>query len=1657
MKNNTFFCHSRYTTSKMKIDNILNKEKSPDKAEKASSDVESCRKPAQYDVIDKMPSVSGSFSELSESQSTQMLKNLLMDIDGGGGGGANLTTSKSSSMIVQSNAEGANNNLNNNNLNRITKNNGSFVVNVQRNNGNVKRNVNKQQLFLCSECNQHFQKGHLFSHIKSVHNKFTCLFCYGFFLEAKSLENHLMKKHKVQNNSFFDEKSLKQYLIPDLSLSNGHTKSIKIVCCKCGSIFDINERYDEHTCIDKTDKIPHIISDSYNENINAAVKEAHSNNIAVTTNKQQPNDVIIQQQQQPQQQQPSSQINENSEHLTTKLVPKITLKIPPRAYQNMMSDDDDSDDEFSSSEESAEEKSNESSLSENEEEAEEVEKKAEISMPSLKLKIKNLASNNPESVLENLPELMESSQHQTKVLDDFDEDDENEEKDADITEQPMDIDSPCKQQEQQKQQQNENEDEIQQHEDDKIQEEFKQIEEISSKIFIDGIALTPAGDDVIKIKIKLDEGLDQISLMKMMKICLRSSFPYCLYCNHARKIVVNGKALAMHFITSHRFHATIDSKTEDEEEQQLHPERIVKKIEQSIGEVESSFFNLDTYDNTNEEMNEGHVTISHDKLYECFQCRFQTSIHKELYLHNRKMHQKLLISCLMCRTPFYSYSELLCHICPGIPHKQTYNDYKFYCCLCNLDDIPSAFRLMIHLRKKHFACDVCLEKCSDQGKLSSHVWKHKLYHLCYRCHIHYRSKADIMKHLFWKHGTEGIECRKCLQKKWPHVYHFCTPPSEFKCNQCELTFTRAIALKIHMRIHDIDGAKYECTELGCEKKFIAKKLLIRHLERHKLEKMADEDAEIITNKSVIIIPEEIPEGCSSRTIPIVFNRLAKKVPKLKLKQIAEASNAAKTTAKEDQQQQSVQDEEKEKKNENENDQKKIMELPGSKLNLSESSDSNSDSDSDSNDDENDKKNSIESLAARLEAGLEDENDEQQSADVKQLKKSSSLTDSEDEICETDEEVKKENVESTKIDESKQDDDEKRIEEFIANKKLHVCQSDHDYATLNFEGDLKNIDEYSNNNNKKSSKDKSIKKPNDPFAEFSSSSSSGGSSDSSSNSSSSSSGSSSGTSTDTMSSSEASTPNNTTNKKIRNKKFTKKRQKKEKKTEPQQPQPEPKDPDDIIYESDLVTNESDTDEDFYDEHPLKLDSNLEEKRKLLSKGDLNDGILENSRPSTPSLPPEEKTERKLKKKKKKEAKRLLIESRKAEKYEKYSHVPQMKTQEANEIRHILQKSQQQPILSIHKSTIDYISVSQVPSIASSATSSRMNSDSENPPNVKRSQRKRVPNKFYGYTDGDESLALLANPNDPFRPIPPPQFTWRKEDLPEKTKSPSQLKVAPLKLNLSNDQLQQQLHSFAVEHKQKQPTMTPQDNFVYNETLSPFPRTNLSAKIIANQHQNVVDATNTASSDDNNSLQISEPKRSKKKARNQASSMYAFHTLETPPVVVNNPPLKFKLSLNSTPNNNITTKVKRKNSTPKNPPAKRRKVEKPKTPSGPKTFMPGSSASFQSMSRFHNGNNSFSSSPQDNLTKKARLEEAIQNTQLYFQRFNYAQVSTDIATKTDDGRVYCYCRRAYDDLQGMIGCDGSNCQIEWFHFECVGILVPPKGNWFCPECQKEQQQQ
>lgn len=65
-------------------------------------------------------------------------------------------------------------------------------------------------------------------------------------------------------------------------------------------------------------------------------------------------------------------------------------------------------------------------------------------------------------------------------------------------------------------------------------------------------------------------------------------------------------------------------------------------------------------------------------------------------------------------------------------------------------------------------------------------------------------------------------------------------------------------------------------------------------------------------------------------------------------------------------------------------------------------------------------------------------------------------------------------------------------------------------------------------------------------------------------------------------------------------------------------------------------------------------------------------------------------------------------------------------------------------------------------------------------------------------------------------------------------------------------------------------------------------------------------------------------------------------------------------------------------------------------------------------------------------------------------------SDSSEDASEELTYCYCNGPSSGT--MIGCDGPECEEEWFHLECAGLDdVPPEGeDWFCRNCEPEKEQ-
>ncbi|XP_047527497.1 uncharacterized protein LOC125064477 [Vanessa atalanta] len=1011
-------------------------------------------------------------------------------------------------------------------------------------------------------------------------------------------------------------------------------------------------------------------------------------------------------------------------------------------------------------------------------------------------------------------------------------------------------------------------------------------------------------DDIPITELTLDRPIDKYPLKDLLKVFLASTVLNCTYCNHVRKIAVNCEQLALHMVAQHRFSATVDSITAEE----LMPETIKAKVKAGAEELFSIYINLDSYDSIDK-----CETVQHNQMFECFQCYFKTSVHKDLYLHNRKMHQKTILLCVMCKNNFYSYSELLCHLCPGTYDSEY--EIKFRCCFCNVDNISSSFRLMVHLRKIHHTCDVCLEFCQSQARLSNHVWKHKLHHLCYRCGIAYRNKPDITNHLFWKHGTESVLCKKCLQKKWPHVYHFCTPPAVFVCDECTLQFSRAVCLKVHKRFHS-EEFPHLCTEEGCTEKFVSRKLLNKHLDGHRkkiiTEDLTEEKPPVLNEPSTDNVKEPIP------VIDLVDEKIKEEAGTAENKTDNETEQTPKKSKK--------------KKVKDKDALLLDVNLPALNLSESDSSDESDSGVSQPKDETSQDKPKDEAPEEEPESIIKLESN---AADVEMPPK----VETKSELIEEDKPSEQQVLDiwdNFKKYQAKVEKQKEKTPPLVPIRK-HVCESDHDYCLiptdLNGEDDIFNSD-----------KKKNKKSPKKRHGDLSSSSSSSSDSDSSCScgsncSCSSSSGSSSSSSSDSDSSDDSG------NEKKKNKQQKKSLQNRRisngsnvdvmgmsetpvlipEKTEPP------------IAESDLETEESETDEEFYDKNPQRIANKMyNEKRNqlmLLASVAPSDGgsiSAEVSRSNTPIKEEEAKEVKETKEIERHEVKEEEVEIKEKTSSSKKKSKKKKKSRSSRKHgpikvtipKDVISKSELETPLPLipNKITISLqsntVQLPEVPHIAVTAlTPASVSSGTPSTESKRASKRRRVPNKFYGYSSDEDSPQTVAA----LKPQLPPKLEWRKEDLP----SP-------------------------VTHKSKKEipsTVIPQRMFNYNEPIR------LTAP-------------------------IPDP--------------------EPPRFLMNSESME---SSDSESSNEGALEIFQQNS-----------VANP-TPVPPPTYL-------------NSGTSSLPYAFQRPAVRQAREGES----------------------------VYCYCRCPYDEVSEMIACDAEGCSIEWFHFECVGIMVPPKGKWYCPECRK-----
>lgn len=1497
-----------------------------------------------------------------------------------------------------------------------------------------------RRVFLCSVCGTYYENYKLFRHMREVHRRYTCLYCFRTYLLPEKLSLHLVSKHNCSPNHY---SSAEEFL-------NSYTESCFLVCCHCERSFSERDNFFDHVCLKKRTPLTvnscwscgvrgsaaHLATCKADEepapNLNSQKPNAKS--LHPKTQKQKATKAQIKAAAQVQHvtaDSPSTVVvatdvdneeeNKAGDHFMAAIASHVTTE--PEVTPPTMSDEPNpttsseeqneivtnnenhsADDAAKSDEEMTapnlenepEEPEIQKDTGEEKEHHSEEEDKEEMTPPEKQEDENSIVEQSDLKIAEgneiNFSQSDNDKSHNSdNDLDSSNNEEEENEKDTDNfsneNNQEESVVVPVETRKVPKVTlklppqgliylENESSDsekltmEVDENCDSDVEESLEHTKSFTteSEKPVNGIdnykensdayqsddeSCPVAGDDVAIMELELDQPLDKFSIEDLLKTCLSSTIATCVYCNHARKIAVNGKQLGLHAIAEHRFAATVNSITAEE----LIPKNFVQRIKESLDEIETVYFNLGNPVKIESDYTEDGLSVtSFKRLYECFQCRYATAIHKELYLHNRKMHAKTILLCIMCKSNFYSYSELICHLCPG--NYVLNSETSFRCCMCETNDLPSAFRLMVHLRKRHHTCDVCLEGCHNQSRLSNHVWKHKLHHLCYRCGIAYRNKPDITKHLFWKHGTESVLCKKCLQKKWPHVYHFCIPPTTFVCEECNLSFSRAVYLKVHKRLHSKEKP-HACTEDNCTESFISKKLQLKHERRHR--------------EPVPIEVFKAEENSQERNHVKPENETNDEDTQKKEDVDSAAEDADKnprTPEKLDAKQKNLID---------------VYDLPA--LNLSES-------DSDESEDEKPKPvvtaqseeklnldekpedlPNVDSSVTENELPMEEDqkpvpildgiwdNFKNYQATIEKNNLNTDLNSNTEDIelekCDGPLNLEETNVPDLEViladhdycsPTTVHDTLEMEVEGETIIKNDETTGLDHDYCTITPAKNITTEPSGSTEPEQQPTPEPSDKKKG-KIAKKKSSSSSESSSDSDSSSctcgSNCSCSSSSGSSSSSSSSSESDSSSSEGKRRIQARRERRKERAKRKKesetshatntsavdvvaTEDPVQIPQIELP---ILESDLDTDETETDEDFYDEYPQRLANKiLAEKRNqlalLAAGGPVTNGtILECSRPSTPSIPEETITpKKKVKNKKRKKKSRSSTP-----KHEVRPIIPEYLNHQSPLAVQSIPCTPIRPSIPSPLS-ITYPSIPSTPTIPplkitptiipkSQLTSQTITtgSGSETDSNVRASKRRRVPNKFYGYSSDEEAA------EKPVTPV----LKWRKCDLP-----------TPVS------------HTPNYPHPQVVPPITIKNIPSPAPVIEPVRAPVIHHSELPESDSDTEDVQHRKSSSDSSDDNRNE---------DSDSDTGQLHISQPPPPL---PSASY--------------------------------------PSGPG---PGP----------HHGMG---------LMQGERSSE----------------------------NLYCYCQCPYDEVSEMIACDGKDCAIEWFHFECVGIMVPPKGKWFCPDCRK-----
>jgi len=306
-------------------------------------------------------------------------------------------------------------------------------------------------------------------------------------------------------------------------------------------------------------------------------------------------------------------------------------------------------------------------------------------------------------------------------------------------------------------------------------------------------------------------------------------FSSCLFCQQCRMVSVDTQFLLSHLLVVHSEHGVVELLKEE-------PKDCITRLKRFLRDTRQKEL-MFRYQGDGEEFTLEYYRCSYCPTQEC-------TSYSALFIHTAEAHNTKVLTCNICQNIFLNYGSLISHVCSGPPTTATARA-RFFCKVCNKPDLSSFLDFQHHVRKEHHFCEICFTPQTDQSGLYEHCAQHEQDLMCMKCFVTFERYESFRKHLFWKHGPDAISCDRCHTPTWPHVYHFCLPQLPVVCETCDMALPNAAAYRVHKRTHT-GLTPHTCP--ACSRSFISKSLLWKHQSRRHADLKQDADKELNKRK-----------------------------------------------------------------------------------------------------------------------------------------------------------------------------------------------------------------------------------------------------------------------------------------------------------------------------------------------------------------------------------------------------------------------------------------------------------------------------------------------------------------------------------------------------------------------------------------------------------------------------------------------------------------------------------------------------------------------------------------------------------------------------------------------------------------------------------------